>query len=77
MLGGATTSPRRNGWYAGDHEGNSGKKEPFWFQTFTNPADTAAIKDWNEKAAEIVEHAKRMGHRLHRQLRPGARCAWR
>src|SRR5436189_5851966 len=60
MLGGATDLTRgKAGWYAGDLSGILAKKRPFWFQTFYKPGGRiAAIKDWNEKLNEIVEHAK-------------------
>ncbi|RZM05975.1 MAG: GH3 auxin-responsive promoter, partial [Pedobacter sp.] len=47
------------GWFAGDLSGILAKKRPFWFQTFYKPGGRiAAMKDWNEKLHEIVEHAK-------------------
>jgi hypothetical protein len=60
MLGGATDLQKgKAGWYAGDLSGILAKKRPFWFQTFYKPGGRiAAIKDWNEKLNEIVEHAK-------------------
>jgi hypothetical protein len=60
MLGGATDLQKGNaGWYAGDLSGILAKKRPFWFQTFYKPGGRiAAIKDWNQKLNEIVEHAK-------------------
>src|SRR5436190_12465523 len=60
MLGGATDLQKGNaGWYAGDLSGILAKKRPFWFQTFYKPGGRiAAIKDWNQKLTEIVEHAK-------------------
>ncbi len=60
MLGGATDLQKGNaGWYAGDLSGILAKKRPFWFQTFYKPGGRiAAMKDWNEKLNEIVEHAK-------------------
>ncbi len=60
MLGGATDLTKDNaGWYAGDLSGILAKTRPFWFQTFYKPGGRiAAIKDWNQKLAEIVEHAK-------------------
>jgi GH3 auxin-responsive promoter len=60
MLGGATDLTKgKAGWYAGDLSGILAKKRPFWFQTFYKPGGRiAAIKDWNQKLNEIVEHAK-------------------
>jgi hypothetical protein len=60
MLGGATDLQKgKAGWYAGDLSGILAKKRPFWFQTFYKPGGRiAAMKDWNEKLNEIVEHAK-------------------
>jgi hypothetical protein len=60
MLGGATDLQKgAAGWYAGDLSGILAKKRPFWFQTFYKPGGRiAAIKDWNQKLNEIVEHAK-------------------
>ncbi len=60
MLGGATDLQKGEaGWYAGDLSGILAKKRPFWFQTFYKPGGRiAAIKDWNQKLTEIVEHAR-------------------
>ncbi len=60
MLGGATDLQKGNaGWYAGDLSGILAKNRPFWFQTFYKPGGRiAAMKDWNDKLHEIVEHAK-------------------
>lgn len=60
MIGGATDLQKgKAGWYAGDLSGILAKKRPFWFQTFYKPGGRiGAIKDWNEKLHEIVEHAK-------------------
>lgn len=60
MLGGATDLQKgKAGWYAGDLSGILAKKRPFWFQTFYKPGGRiAAIKDWNQKLTEIVEHAR-------------------
>lgn len=60
MLGGATDLQKGTaGWYAGDLSGILAKKRPFWFQTFYKPGGRiAAIKDWNQKLNEIVEHAR-------------------
>ena len=60
MLGGATDLQKGEaGWYAGDLSGILAKNRPFWFQTFYKPGGRiAAIKDWNQKLTEIVEHAK-------------------
>ncbi|MET0636323.1 MAG: GH3 auxin-responsive promoter family protein [Chitinophagaceae bacterium] len=60
MLGGATDLQKGEaGWYAGDLSGILAKKRPFWFQTFYKPGGRiAAIKDWNQKLNEIVEHAR-------------------
>lgn len=60
MLGGATNLQKgKAGWYAGDLSGILAKKRPFWFQTFYKPGGRiAAIKDWNDKLNEIVEHAR-------------------
>lgn len=60
MLGGTTDLQKGEaGWYAGDLSGILAKKRPFWFQTFYKPGGRiAAIKDWNQKLNEIVEHAK-------------------
>ncbi|MDQ3683618.1 MAG: GH3 auxin-responsive promoter family protein [Bacteroidota bacterium] len=59
MLGGATDMQKgKAGWYAGDLSGILMKNRPFWFQTFYKPGGRiAAIKDWNQKLAEIVENA--------------------
>jgi hypothetical protein len=59
MLGGATDLQKgKAGWYAGDLSGILAKNRPFWFQTFYKPGGRiAAIKDWNQKLHEIVEHA--------------------
>ncbi|MES1214544.1 MAG: GH3 auxin-responsive promoter family protein, partial [Bacteroidota bacterium] len=59
MLGGATDLQKgKAGWYAGDLSGILAKRRPFWFQTFYKPGGRiAAIKDWNQKLNEIVEHA--------------------
>lgn len=59
MIGGTTDLQRSDlGWYAGDLSGILAKKRPFWFQTFYKPGGRiAAMKDWNEKLKEIVEHA--------------------
>ncbi len=59
MLGGATDMQKgKAGWYAGDLSGILMKNRPFWFQTFYKPGGRiAAIKDWNQKLAEIVESA--------------------
>src|SRR6187200_3593657 len=60
MIGGATDLQKGEaGWYAGDLSGILAKKRPFWFQTFYRPGGRiAAMKDWNQKVHEIVEHAK-------------------
>jgi len=60
MLGGATDLQKGEaGWFAGDLSGILAKKRPFWFQTFYKPGGRiAAMKDWNQKLSEIVEHAK-------------------
>lgn len=60
MLGGATDLQKGEaGWYAGDLSGILAKKRPFWFQTFYKPGGRiAAMKDWNQKLNEIVEHAR-------------------
>jgi hypothetical protein len=60
MLGGATDLQKgAAGWYAGDLSGILMKNNPFWFQTFYKPGGRiAAIKDWNQKLHEIVEHAR-------------------
>jgi hypothetical protein len=60
MLGGATDLQKgKAGWYAGDLSGILMKNRPFWFQTFYKPGGRiAAIKDWNTKLNEIVEHAR-------------------
>jgi hypothetical protein len=60
MIGGATDLQKgKAGWYAGDLSGILAKKRPFWFQSFYKPGGRiAAIKDWNQKLNEIVEHAK-------------------
>jgi hypothetical protein len=60
MLGGATDLTKDNaGWFAGDLSGILAKNRPFWFQTFYKPGGRiAAIKDWNQKLTEIVEHAR-------------------
>jgi len=59
MLGGATDLQKgKAGWYAGDLSGILMKNRPFWFQTFYKPGGRiAAMKDWNQKLNEIVEHA--------------------
>src|SRR5260221_5785266 len=59
MVGGATDLQKgKAGWFAGDLSGILAKKRPFWFQTFYKPGGRiAAIKDWNQKLNEIVEHA--------------------
>ena len=59
MLGGATDLQKgKAGWFAGDLSGILAKRRPFWFQTFYKPGGRiAAIKDWNQKLNEIVEHA--------------------
>lgn len=59
MLGGSTDLEKgKAGWYAGDLSGILAKKRPFWFQTFYKPGGRiAAMKDWNEKLHEIIEHA--------------------
>ena len=60
MLGGATDLQKgKAGWYAGDLSGILARRRPFWFQTFYKPGGKiAAIKDWDEKLSEIVEHAR-------------------
>ncbi len=60
MMGGATNLEKgKAGWYAGDLSGILAKNKPFWFQTFYKPGGRiAAMKDWNEKLHEIVEHAR-------------------
>jgi len=60
MIGGTTDLQKSNiGWYAGDLSGILAKKRPFWFQNFYKPGvKIAAMKDWNEKLKEIVEHAR-------------------
>ena len=60
MLGGTTDLQKgKAGWYAGDLSGILARKRPFWFQTFYKPGGRiAAIKDWDNKLSEIVEHAK-------------------
>lgn len=60
MLGGTTDLQKgRAGWYAGDLSGILARKRPFWFQTFYKPGGRiAAMKDWNQKLNEIVEHAR-------------------
>lgn len=60
MLGGATDLQKgKAGWFAGDLSGILAKNRPFWFQTFYKPGGRiAAIKDWNQKLNEIVEHAR-------------------
>src|SRR5436190_1252177 len=60
MIGGTTDLQKgKAGWYAGDLSGILAKKRPFWFQSFYRPGGhIAAIKDWNQKLNEIVEHAK-------------------
>ncbi|MER3498250.1 MAG: GH3 auxin-responsive promoter [Chitinophagaceae bacterium] len=60
MIGGATDLQKgKAGWYAGDLSGILAKKRPFWFQSFYKPGGRiAAIKDWNQKLHEIVEHAR-------------------
>lgn len=60
MLGGTTDLQKgKAGWYAGDLSGILMRKRPIWFQTFYRPGGRiAAIKDWNEKLNEIVEHAR-------------------
>ncbi|MFT3902474.1 MAG: GH3 auxin-responsive promoter family protein [Niabella sp.] len=60
MIGGATNLEKgRAGWFAGDLSGILARKRPFWFQTFYKPGGRiAAMKDWNQKLAEIVEHAR-------------------
>lgn len=59
MIGGATDLNKGDaGWYSGDLSGIFAKNRPFWFQTFYKPGGRiAAIKDWNQKLTEIVEHA--------------------
>ncbi len=59
MIGGATDLHKGDaGWYSGDLSGILAKNRPFWFQTFYKPGGRiAAIKDWNQKLNEIVEHA--------------------
>ncbi len=60
MVGGTTDLQKSDlGWYAGDLSGILAKKRPFWFQTFYKPGvRISAMKDWNEKLKEIVEHAR-------------------
>lgn len=60
IIGGTTDLQKGDaGWYAGDLSGILAKKRPFWFQTFYKPGGRiAAMKDWNEKLKEIVEHAR-------------------
>lgn len=60
MLGGATDLKKgKAGWYAGDLSGILAKKRPFWFQTFYKPGGRiAAMRDWDQKLNEIVEHAR-------------------
>ncbi len=60
MLGGTTDLQKGPaGWYAGDLSGILARKRPFWFQTFYKPGGRiAAMKDWNQKLTEIVEHAR-------------------
>jgi hypothetical protein len=60
MIGGTTDLQKgKAGWYSGDLSGILAKKRPFWFQNFYRPGGRiAAIKDWNQKLNEIVEHAK-------------------
>lgn len=60
MLGGTTDLQKGPaGWYAGDLSGILARKRPFWFQTFYKPGGRiAAMKDWNQKLNEIVEHAR-------------------
>ena len=60
MLGGSTDLQKGSaGWYAGDLSGILAKKRPFWFQNFYKPGGRiAAMKDWNQKLNEIVEHAR-------------------
>ncbi len=60
MLGGATDLKKdKAGWYAGDLSGILARKRPLWFQTFYKPGGRiAALADWNQKLAEIVEHAR-------------------
>lgn len=59
IIGGTTNLQKGNaGWYAGDLSGILAKKRPFWFQTFYKPGGKiAAMKDWNAKLKQIVEHA--------------------
>ncbi len=60
MLGGTTDLQKgKTGWYAGDLSGILARRRPLWFQTFYKPGGRiAAIKDWNQKLHEIVEHAR-------------------
>ena len=60
VVGGTTDLQKSElGWYAGDLSGILAKKRPFWFQTFYKPGvRISAMKDWNEKLKEIVEHAQ-------------------
>src|SRR5436190_6469195 len=60
MIGGTTDLQKgKAGWYASDLSGILAKKRPFWFQSFYRPGGhIAAIKDWNQKLNEIVEHAR-------------------
>ncbi|HOZ95482.1 MAG TPA: GH3 auxin-responsive promoter family protein [Niabella sp.] len=66
IIGGTTNLQKGDaGWYAGDLSGILAKKRPFWFQTFYKPGvRISAMKDWNEKLNEIVEHAREwdIGH---------------
>lgn len=60
MMGGSTDLQKgKAGWYAGDLSGILASKRPFWFQTFYKPGGRiAAMKDWNQKLNEIIEHAR-------------------
>ena len=60
MIGGTTDLQKgKAGWFAGDLSGILAKKRPFWFQSFYKPGGRiAAIRDWNQKLNEIVEHAR-------------------
>ncbi|GAB3007879.1 GH3 auxin-responsive promoter family protein [Niabella terrae] len=60
IIGGTTDLQKGEaGWYAGDLSGILAKKRPFWFQTFYKPGGRiAAMKDWNQKLKEIVDHAR-------------------
>jgi hypothetical protein len=60
MMGGSTDLQRgKAGWYAGDLSGILARKRPFWFQTFYKPGGRiAAMKDWDQRLNEIVEHAR-------------------